>query len=63
MGPKGMMNAGLETRAPLNSPAAPSNFCREPKNVLVSIYIHLKVTFEMQLGSLDKILISSPGMG
>ena len=27
----------LELRAPLNSPAAPSNFCREPKDVLFSI--------------------------
>ena len=27
-----------EPRAPLNSPAAPSNFCWEPKNVLVSIH-------------------------
>ena len=27
-----------EPRAPLNSPAAPSNFCREPKVVLVSVH-------------------------
>ena len=27
-----------EPRAPLNSPVAPSNFCREPKDVLVSMY-------------------------
>ena len=27
-----------EPRAPSNSPAAASNFCREPKYVLVSIY-------------------------
>ena len=25
-----------EPRAPLNAPAAPSNFCREPKDLLVS---------------------------
>ena len=27
-----------ESRAPLNSPGAPSNFYREPKDVLVSIH-------------------------
>ena len=27
-----------EPRAPLNSPTAPSNICREPKNLLVSIH-------------------------
>ena len=31
-----------EPRAPLNSPAAPSNFCREPKDVLFSIQNSLR---------------------
>ena len=47
-----------EPRAPLNSPAAPSNFCREPKNVLVSIHNIWK-----WLSKMEKILISSPGNG
>ena len=41
-----------EPRAPLNSPAAPYNFCREPKDVVLSFWICI--------GSLEKILISSP---
>ena len=49
-----------EPRAPLNSPAAPSNFCREPKDVLFSIQNTYRYLSEMQLGSLEKILISSP---
>ena len=28
-----------ESRAPLNPPGAPSNFCREPKYVLVSRHV------------------------
>ena len=35
-----------EPRAFLNSPAAPSNFCREPKDVLVSIKQYLGVALE-----------------
>ena len=60
--------AGLEIRgcrepsAPLNSPAAPSNLCREPKNVLVSIHNTCKWLRKMQLGSLVKLLISSPAL-
>ena len=52
-----------EPRAPLNSPAAPSYFCREPKNVLVYIDNTCKWPLKMQLGSLEKILISSPECG
>ena len=36
-----------EPRAPLNSPAAPSNFCREPKNVMVSIHNSCKWLLNM----------------
>ena len=42
-----------EPRAPLKSPAAPTNFCREPKNVLVSIHNTCKWLLKMQLGSLE----------
>ena len=52
--------SGLEIRAPLNFPAAPSNFCREPKDVLVSIHNTFRWLLKMQLGSLEKNLISSP---
>ena len=43
-GAKVALNSGLkilgcrEPRTPLNSPATPSNFCREPKDVVVFIY-------------------------
>ena len=63
---KAMKKAGFkirgswELRAPLNSPTGPSNFCREPKNVLVSVHNTCKWLFKMQLSSLEKILISSP---
>ena len=46
---------------PLNDPTAPSNFCREPKYVLFDIHNIFKKLMKMQLGSLEKILISSPG--
>ena len=36
----------LEARAPLNSPASPSDFCREPKYVLVFYTNHLEIAFE-----------------
>ena len=58
---KKIIMAGLEIRgcreprAPLNSPAAPSNFCREPKHVLVFIHSTCKWLLKMQLGSLKKI--------
>ena len=54
--------SGLEIRgcpepmAPLSSPAAPSNFCREPKDVLVSIHNTFLWLLKMQLGSLEKKL-------
>ena len=41
----------LEPRAPLNSSAAPSNFCRGPKDVLFDIH---NTFTKMQLGSLKK---------
>ena len=47
-------------RAPLNSPSTPSNFCREPKDVLFSIQNTFRLLSEMQLGSPEKSLISSP---
>ena len=49
-----------EPRAPLNVPAAPSNICREPKYVLFDIQNNSMKLMKMQLGSLEKILISSP---
>ena len=49
-----------EQSAPLNSPGAPSNFCREPKDVLVSTQNTLKWLLKMQLGSVKNNLISSP---
>ena len=49
-----------EPRAPLNSPVAPSNFCREPKDELVSLHNTFRLPLKMQLGSLKKIIISSP---
>ena len=52
-----------EPRAPLNAPAAPSNFCREPKYVLFDIQNTFMKLMKMQLGSLEKILILSPGYG
>ena len=38
-----------EPRAPLNSRAAHSDFCREPKDVLVSIHNMFKKLMKMQL--------------
>ena len=49
------MRGCREPRAPLNSPAAPSNFCREPKDVLVSIHNTFQRRLKMQLGSLEKL--------
>ena len=46
----------------MNSPSASSNFCREPKDVQVSIHNISRYLQKMQLGSLDKILISSPAI-
>ena len=40
-----------EPRAPLNHPAAPSNFCREPKEFTGFYTQHL---LKMQMGSLEK---------
>ena len=57
---QGSKLGGAGSPAPSNSPAAPSNFCREPKNVLVSIHNICKWLLKMQLGSLGKILLSSP---
>ena len=51
-----------EPRAALNSHAAPSNFGREPKDVLVSIQNTFRQLFKMQLGSLEKSFISNPGV-
>ena len=45
-----------EPRAPLNSPGAPLNFCRELKNVLVSIHNASRLFLKMQLGSPKKTL-------
>ena len=45
------------------TPAAPSNFCREPKYVLFDIHNIFMKLMKMQLGSLEKILISSPDFG
>ena len=39
-----------EPRAPLTSPAAPSNFCREPKDVPAFYTEHLQVAFEDAVG-------------
>ena len=44
-----------------NCPAAPSNFARKPKDVLVSVVNTLQKLLNMQLVSLKKNLISSPG--
>ena len=49
-----------DPRALLNSPSAPSNFCREPKDVLFAIHSTFMKLMKMQLGSLDFFLISSP---
>ena len=53
----GCSHAGLEIRgsqeprATLNSPAAPSNFWREPKNVLVTIHnTKIQRAFEDPIG-------------
>ena len=42
----------------MNSPAAPSSFCREPKDVLVPI--RLQVAFEDVIGLLEKKLNFEP---
>ena len=61
-----LTNTGLEIRgcqeprASLNAPAAPSNFCCEPKYLLFDIPIIFMKLMKMQLGSLEKILISNP---
>ena len=63
------VNAGLETRgcreprASLNSPAAPANFCREPKDVLVSIQTPLGSFWRCNWAPWKKKLISNPEMG
>ena len=49
-----------EPRAPLHAPAAPSNICREPENVLFDIQNTFMKLMKMQLGSLEKVLILSP---
>ena len=49
-----------ELRAPLNFPATPSNFCREPKAVLDSIHKTIRWLLKMQLGSLKKTLFRAP---
>ena len=52
------MTIGLETscsqrpRVPLNSPLAPLNFCRVPKDVLFDIHNTLMKLIKMQCGSL-----------
>ena len=62
------MDSGLDIRgcqdprAPLNSPAAPSNFCREPKGVLYSKQNTFRYLLKMQLGSQEKSFIWSPGI-
>ena len=43
-----------EPRAPFNCPAAPSNFARESKDVLVSVFNTFKKLLNMQLVSLKK---------
>ena len=48
-----------EPRAPLNSPVAPSNFCREPKDVLISIRTDSMQTFEDVIGLPGNNSISS----
>ena len=50
-------NPGLEIRGWL---AAVSNLSREPKDVLVSIHNTFRKILNMQLGSPEKSLISSP---
>ena len=45
----------------LESPGAPSNFIREPKDILVSIYIYieyLQVAFEDVVGLPEKKILS-----
>ena len=66
LGHPGKANTGLEIsgcqepRAPLNSPVAPSNFCREPENVLFDIQNTFLKLMKMQLGSLEKNLNFEP---
>ena len=52
----------LELRAPLYSPAAPSNICREPNDVTISLHNTLSQLLMMQFGSLE-LFFSSPQMG
>ena len=48
-----------EPRAPLNAPAAPSNFWREAKYLLLDIQDTSMKLMKMQFGSLEKILIQA----
>ena len=48
----------MEPKAPMNSPVVPTNYCREPKDVLVSIHSTFKWPLKMQSGSLENSLIS-----
>ena len=50
-----------ELRAPLNASVAPSNFRREPKYVLFDLQTTFMKLMKMQLGSMEEIVISSPG--
>ena len=43
-----------EPKALLNSPAAPSNFCRGPKDILFDIHNTFMKLMKMQLESLEK---------
>ena len=53
---KDLCKAGLEIRgcweprAPLNTPAAPSNFCREPNDVLFAIHNTFMKAYENAIG-------------
>ena len=47
-------------RAPLNSPVAPSNFFRVPKDEVVSIHYTFKWHLKVQLGRVDKTLNFEP---
>ena len=49
-----------ELRAPLNASAAPSDFCREPQNVLFDIENTFLKLMKMQLVSLEKNLDFEP---
>ena len=49
-----------EPRAPFNSPVVPLIFCREPKDVLVSLHNTFSKLSKIQFGSLEKKVILSP---